>query len=224
MKKRKRVAVPKLNTGSDGEVFIDYGDIPTAQHELGLAFRMYKAPKGKSWALPDDEGRKKHGFTFERAWRLLALIRMGNGLQEASKSVGVSVSGAMYWQRRGQDPEEPVGSPYRIFWTIYEIFAACVETDLVTKVHRAANSPLGVEHAKWLLTHRQGMKERWAGKTETDVTSGGKPIGGRQLKEIKVVVVDKTTATQDPEPAAASEFTEEKAEADAAAGKTIFDA
>lgn len=220
--KRRTVVQPKLNVGSDGAPFIDYGDVPTAKHELGIAFRMYRPPRGKP-ENREDEGRRKHGFCFDRAWRLLVLVRAGNGLEQAAHAVGITTAGAMYWQKRGADPEEPEGSPYRVFQMIFDVFSACVEVDLVTKIHRAANSPLGIDHAKWLLTHRQGMKDRWAGKSETDVTSGGKPITGRKLQEIKVVVVDKSSATQEPEPAAASDFSEEKAEADAVAGKTIFD-
>jgi hypothetical protein len=225
--KRKRVTVPKLKMGSDGEPFIDFGDLPTAEHELRLAFRMYRAPKGRTWALPGDEGRSKHGFTFDRVWRLLVLVRAGNGLAQAAAAVGLNLPGVLYWQKRGQDPQEPVGSPYRLFQTIFDVFSARVEVDLVNKIHRAALNPTnpdGVETAKWILTHRQGMKDRWAGKSETDVTSGGKPLGGRKLQEIKVTIVDKTTATQDPEAPGALNFSEEKAEQDAEEGRTIFDA
>jgi hypothetical protein len=158
-------------------------------------------------------------------WRFLVLIRAGNMPTQAAHAVGLNPPGVIYWQKRGQDPNEPLGSPYRVFQQIYDVFSARVEVDLVNKLHRYANSLLGIETAKWLLTHRQGFKDRWAGKNETDVTSGGKPLaGGRKFATLKVVVVDKTTATQDPEAPSAANFSEEQAEADAAAGKSIFDA
>jgi len=226
MPKKSNTKVPKLGKGSDGEPFIDYGDMPTAEHELRLAFRMYRPPKKQKAGNEADEGRRKHGFTFERVWRLLVLVRAGNGLEQAACAVGLNLPGVLYWQKRGQDPNEPEGSPYRVFQRIFDVFSAMVEVSLVTKIHRFASQPgIGaIEAAKWILTHRQGMKDRWASKSETDITSKGQPIGGRRLQEIKVVVVDKTTATQDPEPAASANFSEEQAEQDAQEGRTIFDA
>lgn len=239
---RKRTYRPVLKTGSDDEPFIDYSDFTTAKHELGIAFREYRAPGPKREA--HDVLRRCTKFTYERAWRVLVAVRSGSTLTRAAAASGVSHGAVTKWVERGKDEEEPVGSPFRVWHDIYEVFLATSDVVLLAYLQNGATANAYVvnkgkanertvfpsmaeklradANAKWLLTHRPGTKDEFAGRSETDVTSGGKPLD-RKLDAIAVTIVDRTTATQDPKPTTAAEFTEENAEQAAEEGRTLFD-
>jgi len=226
---RKRAYRPALKTGSDDEPFIDYSDFTTAKHELGIAFREYRAPGPKKEA--HDVLRRTSKFTFERAWRVLVAVRSGSTLSRAASSSGVCKASITNWIARGSDETEPVGSPFRVWHDIYEVFLATSDVVLVAYLQNGATASSGAPmteklradaNAKWLLTHRPGTKDEFAARSETDVTSGGKPLD-RKLTAIEVSIVDRTTATQDPKPSTAAEFTEESAEQAAEEGRTLFD-
>jgi hypothetical protein len=195
---RKRVQRPELKTGSDGDPFIDYSDVATAKHELGIAFSMYRAPTPQREAFAALRGTTK--FTFERAWRVLVGVRSGVSLARAAAACGVSRSAVERWAERGAQETEPVGSPFRVWNDIYEVFAAAADVVLVAYLQNGATANAYVvnkgkpnertvypsmaeklradANAKWLLTHRPGTKDDFAGRSETDVTSKGEAIKG----------------------------------------------
>lgn len=218
-----------LKTGSDDEPFIDYSDINTAKHELKIAFDMYRAPTPQREAF--DALRRTSKFTYDRAWRVLAAVRSGIPIRRAAPACGVTEGTIRDWTKRGSEETEPVGSPFRVWNDIYEVFAAAADVSLVAYLQSGATAPRTATmaeklradaNAKWLLTHRPGTKDDFASRTESDITSGGKPLD-RKLDAIAVTIVDRTTATQDPKPATAAEFTEENAEQAAEEGRTLFD-